>query len=118
MAPQRDFDIPVDPESPSELSLQALFARHSRRREMGITMLLELCRARQLYSKTFTKMDGRLVFEKSVAMALSSRSGDEYSDGVYFGKRISYKVFREIVVPCLAELIGTTRSKLIDKLVQ
>lgn len=48
----------------------------------------------------FTNHDIQLIFLKAKFIALENNA---YESGVVCGKRLSYKVFREILVPCIAE---------------
>jgi hypothetical protein len=114
--PQRDFHPPIDESTGSEQQLQQLFAANSKHKEMSMCMFLAFCKDQGVLCRTFTRMDARLVFDKSKAMALSPLSGASYNAQVFFDKRISYMVFREIALPCLAQHKGVSLEELIESI--
>lgn len=111
--PPRDFMIlaSLEPSSPREEALKRLFNKHATRREMNQSQFLDLCRETEIISRRFTKLDAKLVFDKTKAMAKASQ---QHRKGVIFDKRINYQVFREVLFPCLARDMPTTREDLIN----
>lgn len=101
--PSKDFDTSSsNGNSPREDAIRRLFNKHSTRKEMCQSQFVSLCRETEIISRTFTPLDGKLSFDKSKAMASAPRSGKEYNNGVFYDKRINYKVFREVLIPCLS----------------
>jgi hypothetical protein len=98
---------------PREEAISRLFHKYSIRNELNQPQFVTLCRDLELITRKFTTLDVKLVFDKTKAMALAPRSGNEYNSGVYYDKRINYKVFREILIPCLARDLGHTEDDLL-----
>lgn len=66
------------------------------------SQFVSLCRETEIITRKFTPLDAKLSFDKAKAMALAPRSGREFNEGVLYDKRINYKVFREVLIPCLS----------------
>lgn len=56
-----------------------------------------------LNQTTFTLNDCKYCFEKVKTIAISS---PKFSNFVIFEKRIAYPVFRQLLIPCMAERYG------------
>jgi hypothetical protein len=66
-------------------------------------------------TKKFTSGDADLIFQKAKAKASAPGAGS-YSSGVVHGKRLTYEVFRAVVVLCLAEKKGKSVEAMIEEL--
>ena len=66
------------------------------------SQFVSLCRETEIITRKFTPLDVKLSFDKAKAMALAPRSGKAYNDGVFYDKRINYKIFREVLIPRLS----------------
>jgi hypothetical protein len=100
--PETDFVQVSDEETPLEEAIIRLFHKYSTRNELNQAQFVTLCRDLEIISRKFTVLDCKLVFDKTKAMALAPQSGSDYNQGVQYDKRINYKVFREVLIPCLA----------------
>mmetsp|Transcript_16911 Transcript_16911/g.25495 ORF Transcript_16911/g.25495 Transcript_16911/m.25495 type:complete len:365 (-) Transcript_16911:105-1199(-) len=102
---EEDFDKPVDKESETEATLERYFKKICRTGEMDLSKFVKMCRDCGIIDKCFTSVDVELCFLKARIKA-SSKECPEYNSGVFHGKRISYKVFREILLRCIVEKKG------------
>ena len=96
------FDVPADENDNDEKKLCDVFITVCNpKTEMDVATCLDLCkRANLIDGQFFTNHDVQLVFLKAKSIAMNNAS---YSSGVVVGKMLTYKIFREIVIPCLAE---------------
>lgn len=73
--------------------------------EMDLSQCVRICRDAEIVDKNFTAVDVELCFIKAKLKA-SSKYCPQYNGGVVHGKRITYQVFREVLLRCLAEKKG------------
>jgi hypothetical protein len=96
------FDVPADPDHKDEKKLEDVFVTScSPKMEMDLPCCLKLCKDSKIVNdQFFTNHDVQLVFLKAKSIAMHNEA---YKTGIIVGKRLNYKVFREILIPCLAE---------------
>lgn len=96
------FDVPSDEESSQEVKLRDVFKTLCRPHDdMDVQSCIELCQqGKVLNEQFFTIHDVQLAFLKAKFVAVNNEA---YKSGVIVRKRVNYKVFREILIPCLAE---------------
>lgn len=96
------FDIPADENHRDEKKLADVFATFCNpKTEMDLQVCLKLCKDSNIVNEQFfTNHDVQLVFLKTKAIA---KHNEAYKACVICGKKINYKAFREILIPCLAE---------------
>lgn len=96
------FDVPADDKHKDEVKLADVFLTVcSPKLEMDLPSCLQLCIDSQIVDgQFFTNHDVQFVFLKAKSIAMNNES---YKSGVIVGKKVTYKVFREILIPCLAE---------------
>jgi hypothetical protein len=82
--------------------LERYFKRMCRTGEMDLSLCVKMCRDAEIVDKHFTAVDVELCFIKAKLKA-SSKDCPKYNSGVLFNKRITYLVFREVFLRCLAE---------------
>jgi hypothetical protein len=81
---------------------------------MDLSRFVKMCRDCGLVDKKFTVVDAELCFLKAKKKASMVK---EYSGGVFFGKRISYKVFRHVLIRCIMEKKEVPIDRIIHALV-
>jgi hypothetical protein len=96
------FDVPADENHKDEKKLADVFLTFcSPKTDMDLPACLKLCKDSNIVNdRFFTNHDVQLVFLKSKSIAMNNEA---YKPSVICGKRLAYKAFREIVIPCLAE---------------
>ena len=68
---------------------------------MDLACCLQLCKdAKIVNGQFFTNHDVQFVFLKAKSIALNNEA---YKAGILVNKRVNYLVFRQILIPCLAE---------------
>lgn len=85
-----------------EVILERYFKRMCRTGEMDLSLCVKMCRDAEIVDKQFSAVDVELCFIKTKLKA-SSKDCPKYNSGVLFNKRITYLVFREVLLRCLAE---------------
>jgi hypothetical protein len=97
------------PSTLEEKNCQDLFSHFSSGDEMSLQEFLNFCHHTTLIApsstfsskKIFTKIDAQNIFKKSLAMFYDPKTKG-YLEGVKFGKRILFPVFRLVVLPEVA----------------
>lgn len=82
--------------------MERYFKRMCRTGEMDLAHCVKMCRDAEIVNKQFTAVDVELCFIKAKLKA-ASKDCPKYNSGVIFGKRITYKVFREVLLRCISE---------------
>jgi hypothetical protein len=62
-----------------------------------------MCRDVRIINQKLTSTGARLVFNRAKAVCLAPGSDPKYKEGLIFKKRVSYYVFRGVLVPLLLE---------------
>ncbi|CAE7711207.1 unnamed protein product [Symbiodinium microadriaticum] len=112
---ESDFDKPVDG-SDTETVIQRYFSRMCRTGEMDLYQCVKMCREADIVDKRFTAVDVELCFIKAKLKA-SSKDCPMYNSGVIHGKRITYLVFREVLLRCLSEKKGVAIESITHHLI-
>jgi hypothetical protein len=96
------FDTPADENHKDEIKLADVFLTAcSPKTDMDLPCCLQLCKDSKVVNEQFfTNHDVQVVFLKAKSIAMNNEA---YKAGVIVGKKLNYKVFREILIPCLAE---------------
>lgn len=96
------FDIPLDSTHKDEVKLADVFLTVcSPKTDMDLQACLKLCRDSNIVNEQFfTNHDVQLVFLKTKSIAMNNEA---YKSNIFCAKKLGYKVFREILIPCLAE---------------
>mmetsp|Transcript_9590 Transcript_9590/g.18002 ORF Transcript_9590/g.18002 Transcript_9590/m.18002 type:complete len:375 (+) Transcript_9590:156-1280(+) len=96
------FDIPADENHKDEKKLADVFATFCNpKTDMDLQTCLKLCKDSNIVNEQFfTNHDVQLVFLKTKTIA---NNNEAYKPCVICGKKLNYKAFREIMIPCLAE---------------
>lgn len=97
------FDVPSEANIAEEVTLREVFTAvcESSKLDMDLQSCLRLCKEGNILNGNFfTSHDVQLVFFKAKCIALNNPA---YESGVTCGKRLSYKIFREILIPCITE---------------
>jgi hypothetical protein len=108
------FDVPDTPNAPREAALYRLFKKYALRSELSLSSFIQMCKDTEIITIKFTVVDTTFVFDKTKAIAQSPQSGPEYNNGVSFDKRINFRVFREVCVPCLADALNASRDSVVS----
>jgi len=115
-------DIGAPDKKEEESCCFALFTKFSVDGYMSSQDLVNFCMHTELvpfdtYKMDFTRQDAKHIFQKAVALHFNP-STKTYSEGVLFGKRLSYTVFRTVVIPEIADRKVTTVDKLMIYLLE
>ena len=83
--------------------------------EMDANDFKKMCRELSINTKKFTALDVDTVFKKTIVNVEALNDGDVLKDGVVFGgKRIKFKVYRNITIGLTARARGATLDELIS----
>jgi hypothetical protein len=90
--------------TPSDDLLQQAFVAHTHPTgEMDINNFKRFCVDFRLLSKKFTIVDSELAFRKIIALVNARPLSDALQEGVIFGKRITFDVFKVDAVGVLSK---------------
>lgn len=97
-----DLGHPVDG-SQDDLIWKLLFDKYAPKGELGASEFVDMCRDTKVINQKFTSTGARLVFNRTKAVCLAPSSDSKYREGLIFKKRVSYFVFRGVLVPLLLQ---------------
>ena len=81
--------------TPSDELLQQAFVTHTHPAgEMDINNFKRFCVEFHLLSKKFTIVDAEMAFRKTLALVNARPLSDVLQEGIIFGKRITFDVFK------------------------
>mmetsp|Transcript_6241 Transcript_6241/g.9411 ORF Transcript_6241/g.9411 Transcript_6241/m.9411 type:complete len:396 (-) Transcript_6241:136-1323(-) len=116
-----DLVVPAPPdeeetEGAHATACRRLFASYSTSGEMNCYEFVKFCYETLLIPKEsvvvdFTSRQARHLFHKTVATYYDSKM-DSYREGVLHGKRITYAVFRGVILPEIASVKGKSMKEM------
>lgn len=102
----------IEAGEPSEIALVKLFHSYCPNGEISKKGFTTLLRDANVYDKELTQFDAEFTFDRAKAKCLAA--GSHYQDQVIHNKRLTYQIFRILLLPDTASM----KKQSIDKFIQ
>jgi hypothetical protein len=105
----------IEAGEPAEIALVQLFHSYCPNGELSKKTFTTLLKDAGVYDKELTLYDAEFTFDRAKAKCLAPSS--QFQDQVILNKRVSYQVFRLVVLPEAASMKGQSIDKFIQVIV-
>lgn len=105
----------IEAGEPAEIALVQLFHSYCPNGELSKKTFTTLLKDAGVYDKELTLYDAEFTFDRAKAKCLAPAS--QFQDQVILNKRVSYQVFRLIILPEAATMKGQSIHKFIEVIV-